>query len=454
VFLNFGYQANGPFSTVEKADAALKGYRDFFGLPIVACAFGWEKHGAWIGPDYFPPRGGERYYVELSKRLAARGDHTHVFTSGFRWGVKKPIKENRDKSKPRVYTDWDGTSDFMKRGKQAAAINAEGRMVFQQPAWADNYLLCVGSETANNVIADCFRRIYGYGIAGVDLDQNLGAEAYECYSPDHGHPIGRGLWQHEAMREFLARVRADAHAVNPDNFIGVEEPCEAYIPWIDAVHGRAFTDTHWPATGPGAVSIPLYIYVQHEYQLNYAGWIDGGFSPFGDVRYGIGRAFIFGMQLGVRIHSGVFRYEEGDEPTAQMVMLRNAAQLMSRCEEYLLKGRMLHDPKIVGSPAIIPPRLHGRNHRAALPISWPVVQATAWRSEAGNVCYAIVNLSDSPQSVELEATANGMSGPVSLSRIDTIEPRTQYDSVQLPMTLELKLQPWQMCCVLQTSLAL
>ena len=69
VFLNFSYHKDSRFSTVQRADAALKAYRDFFGLPIVACAFGWEKHGAWIGPDYFPPRGGDRYYVELSKRL-------------------------------------------------------------------------------------------------------------------------------------------------------------------------------------------------------------------------------------------------------------------------------------------------------------------------------------------------------------------------------------------------
>jgi hypothetical protein len=91
---------------------------------------------------------------------------------------------------------------------------------------------------------------------------------------------------------------------------------------------------------------------------------------------------------------------------------------------YVWKGRMLHDPKIVGSPSIVPPKMQGRNRRAALPIRWPVVQATTWRSEGGNVCYAVVNLSDSPQSVKLEARPNGMSGPVSLSRIDMSEPRT------------------------------
>ncbi len=452
VFLNFAYQEENPFSTPQRADAALNAYREFFDLPIVACAFGWEKHGAWIGPDYFPPRGGDLYYTELSRRLAARGDHMHVFTSGFRWGVRKPVREIRDKSKPRVYTQWDGTPDFMRHGKSAAAINAEGQMVFQQPAWADNYLLCTGSQAATDLLAKCFQQIYALGISGVDLDQNLGAEAYDCYSAEHGHPLGRGVWQYEATKRFLAGVRTAAQAGNPSRFIGVEEPCEAFIPWIDAVHGRAFTDTHWPATGPGAVSIPLYIYVYHEHQMNYAGWIDRGFSPFGDERYGIGRAFIFGMQLGVRVNTGVFQYQSDDKPTMQLVMLRDAATLMANCESYLLLGRMLHSPKVLGSPPIVPPVKQGWSERTALPITWPAVQATAWRNAKGNVCYAIVNLSDTAQSIQLEATENGMTGAVRLTRIDSDESLVLGDSLSLPKNIDLTLRPWEMCCVEQTQL--
>ena len=450
VFLNFSYSTANRFGTVAGADAAFAAYRELFDLPVVACAFGWEKHGAWIGPDYFPPRGGERYYVELSERLAARGDHTQVFTSGFRWGVKKPVQEIRDKSKPRVYTDWDGTSDFIRQGKPAAAINAEGQMVFQQPAWADNYILCVGSKVASDVLADCFRRICDLRIAGIDLDQNIGAAAHECYSTEHGHPAGRGVWQHEAMRRFLAGVRSEMHSRNPDSFIGVEEPCEAYIPWIDAVHGRTFTDTHWPVIGSGAVSIPLYIYVYHEHQLNYAGWIDSGFSPFGDERYGLGRAFIFGMQPGVRVNSGAFQYEPGDTPTAKLLMLRDSARLTARLQRFLLLGRMLHDPVVIGSPPIEPPGERGWSARPALPVAWPVVQATAWSDAEGDVCYAVVNLSDSPQSVELEAAHNGMTGPVCLRRIDPEGSRGLHDEVQLPKKVKLDLRPWQMCCVEQT----
>ena len=96
------------------------------------------------------------------------------------------------------------------------------------------------------------------------------------------------------MAGFLDNLRRKARPLNPDSFLGIEEPCECYIPWIDIYHGRAFTATRWPANGPGAVSIPLYVYLYHEYQPGYAGWIDGGFSPAGNVRWGMARAFLSG----------------------------------------------------------------------------------------------------------------------------------------------------------------
>ena len=184
--------------------------------------------------------------------------------------------------------------------------------------------------------------------------------------------------------------------------------------------------------------------------MNYAGWIDPGFSPFGDERYGIGRAFLFGMQLGVRVGFEPFRYRSGDKPSPQMVMVRDAARLMARCEPYLLSGQMLHDPKVSGSPMITPPGARGWGRRAALPIHWPVVQATAWRSASGTVCYALANLSDKSQTLGLEATRNGMTGSVRLARIDSDGSRIVHEETQLPKTVTLTLEPWQMCCIEQT----
>jgi len=450
VFLNFSFGRGGRFGTVDAADAVFKAWRAYLGRPIVACAFGWEKHGAWIGPDYFPPRGGEAYWRDLSRRLRARGDHTHVFTSGFRWGVRKPAQVDRSGKKPRTYTDLDGRADWEARGQAATAVNAEGRHVFKQPPWADNYILCTGSQTARDVLADAFAGLRDLGISGVDLDQNLGAEVADCYSPQHGHPIGRGLWQHRAMARFLKRIRDEGRRQDPDAFIGVEEPCEAYIPWIDLVHGRAFTDTRWPVKGPGSVSIPLYIYLYHDYQLNYAGWIDGGFSPLGNRLMGLGRAFVFGMQLGVRINGREFEADPGASPSLQTRRLRDAARIIARCEPYLLLGRMLHDPVVTGG-GTIDPRTTDPPNRPRLPRGWPAVQATAWRAADGTVCYALANLTDGPRDVTLRAVAHGMTaGKVRLTRVDADAGTVLAEAVPLPAEVPIALQPWGLCAVTQT----
>jgi hypothetical protein len=443
VFLNYNVRqaASNAYDTVDAADRNLKRYRDFFKVPVIACAFGWERHGTWIGPDYFPPHPSEAYYFELAKRLAARGDRMHVFTSGFRWGVKKPVREIRDRSKPRVYTDYDGTEYFERVGKVATVVRPDGRLDFQKPPWADNYSLCAGSERARQILLDAFCRVYSWGVAGVDLDQNLGAACSPCWSEAHGHPPGAGHWQYSAMAGFLKDLRRKARPLNPDSFLGIEEPCECYIPWIDIYHGRAFTATHWPANGPGAVSIPLYIYLYHEYQPGYAGWIDGGFSPAGNVRWGMARAFLFGMQPGVRIHGKPFDLTQGP-PSDEMDMLRRTVKLHQQMGDYLLLGRMLPAPNVTGSPAM---------SRIPLPVRWPTVQATAWRSDRGNVCYALANLSEQPQTVVLEAVEHGTTASTArLIKIGPDERTVLADTATLPTNVPLEMDPWELLCVEQT----
>ena len=252
------------------------------------------------------------------------------------------------------------------------------------------------------------------------------------------------------MAGFLNTVRDKARSKHPGCFLGVEEPCEAYIPWLDVYHGRAFTETSWPANEPGGISIPLYIYLYHEYQIGYAGWIDPGFSPFGNEDMGLGRAFIFGMHLGVRIMGGDFR--SIDEPASPLIHLRDAARLSGKLRDHLILGRMLHDPELTGSP-MIPAGTGGRPRANPLPVDWPVVQATTWRSvNNDSICYAIANLSGDPQTVQLEAEAYGMNAAnVRLTRIGPDSQKVLAEHTTLPTTLTIELQPWEACAVEQTS---
>jgi hypothetical protein len=371
--------------------------------------------------------------------------HLQVYLSGFRWGVRKPKSERRDR--PREYTDYDGRRDFEERGRTAAVVQQDGTLLFRERPWADNYTLCIASREARDMLRECFREPLRWGVAGVDLDQNVGAGASPCWSAEHGHPPGEGVWIHDYMSSFLDAVRDDVKAAGPDRFIGVEEPCELYNQQFDVYHGRAFTDVRWPVSGAGAVSVPLFSYLYHDYIVGYAGWCDQGFSPIADVRIGLARAFLFGMQPGVRIGRDPFPPEPDASSTAVRI-LRDVAHLMERKAEYLLLGRMLPAPNVEGAPPLAVP--DWAKERRPLPVEWPAVQATAWRSAAGNVCYAIANLTDQPQSVVLTAEANGMgTQPVRIARIDPDGRALLRESAALPAAVALELLPWAICCVEQ-----
>lgn len=460
VFLNFTVSQ---FADASAADRLFARYHEFFQAPVVACGFGWERYGAWIGPDFFPPVNGEAYYVDLARRLGRHGDHAQVFTSGFRWGVRKPVSERL--TQPRQYTDYDGTGKFMKEGKSATACDTGGKLIFKQPAWADNFTLCAGSAQARNILAGCFERIYGWGVSGVDLDQNLGGEVSECFSTEHGHPPGCGVWQSQAMTLFLKTVQQRAKAFNPDSFVGVEEPCETYLQDLDIYHGRTFTDTRWPVVGPGAVAIPLYIYLYHEYQSGYAGWIDTGFSPFGVEKYGLGRAFIFGMLPGVRITKGGGLFDLDCAPLSdELKILRGITHLLAAQKDSLLLGRMLPAPVIKDAPELVPPARSMRGEtrrgdngmaqrRSALPVRWPVVQATAWRPVDGRgICYALANLSEQPRKVKLELLGQaGTSASLVRNGYSLDVETTSRTVAQLPFDLPLEVKPWEVLVVKQDA---
>ena len=462
VFLNFTVTQ---FTNAAAADQMFARYHEFFQTPVVACGFGWEKYGTWIGPDFFPPVNGEDYYVDLAKRLAQRGDHAQVFTSGFRWGVRKPVSENV--KQPRKYTNYDGMEKFRKEGQAATACDASGKLIFKQPAWADNYTLCTGSEQACKILAECFEHVYRWGVAGVDLDQNIGGEVSECFNREHGHPLGRGVWQYQAMRQFLEGIQQRGKAMNPESFVGVEEPCEAYLQLIDVYHGRIFADTRWPVSGPGAVAIPLYLYLYHEYQPGYAGWIDTGFSPFGLEKYGLGRAFIFGMLPGVRVTKGGGLFDLNRTPISdELKILRNMTRLLAANQDALLLGRMLPAPIIKGVPDLVPPASGMRGEtrrgdtgaaqkRGTLPVRWPVVQATAWQSVDGKgICYALANLSEQSQQVALGLLGRAGASVALKRKGYALDGETSMQTVvKLPLELPLELKPWEVLVVRQDDVS-
>ena len=207
-------------------------------------------------------------------------------------------------------------------------------------------------------------RVYNWGFAGIDLDQNIGGHVDECFSSNHGHPVGAGLWQHKAMKEFLDNVRREAKSISADNFIGLEEPCEIYIPQVDVHNARNFTLTDWPVSGPGGISIPLYNFLYHKYQLSYSGWLPGR-APLGVAKNSIGRAFLFGFCPGLRGISDVFKEKITDE----LKMAKGYVELFKKYPEFLMLGKMIGEIQMSGyeTKDIV-------NNGETFPVKWQTAQ--------------------------------------------------------------------------------
>lgn len=387
-FLNFTVRGDDRFNTPDEAARTLEAYSRYIDAPAVGMPFGWEKHGSWISPDYFPPYPNEEYWKSLAAQLAPNGHHLSVMLSGFRWGVRKTRSERTEGL--RQYTVYDGRPDFEKRGKACAIRTEGGELLFRQHRWADNYNLCHAHPGARRLVMEAFRRSRELGFVGTDLDQDLGAEGRPCWAESHDHPPGHGQWLYHAMRSFLEQVytqpagaaEAAEGGVGQPRFMGVEEPCEVYLPWFDIYHGRAFTYDHWPASGPGAMSVPLFAYLYHPYALGYAGFCDTNFSPLRDPRRGILRAFLYGMQPGFRVSSEPFvRFPEST--VAELKILRMLIPIYKEHEAYLLRGDMLWPPVIETAPELTEGPL-------------PTIEATAWRAPTGSVAVAVVNQCDEP----------------------------------------------------------
>ena len=54
-----------PTRTYDEFMIKIRGHQDFFGVPTLAMLWGWERGGAWVAGDYFPPMEGWEKFDEL-----------------------------------------------------------------------------------------------------------------------------------------------------------------------------------------------------------------------------------------------------------------------------------------------------------------------------------------------------------------------------------------------------
>lgn len=174
---------------------------------------------------------------------------------------------------------------------------------------------------------------------------------------------------------------------------------------------REYYEGQWYRDFPGAVAIPLFSYLYHDYAIGYGG-DSAAVGPAKNPWYV--RCHAMNLAAGRTPGAAVWMGQRNalSAHPDQITMLRNHTRLLeSRAKECLMLGRMLHPYELDV------PRLHytfeagGKKHE----LERPAVLTSSWLSPAGNIGHLLVNASDALQ-------------PVSL-RVDTrnVPPGAKYD---------------------------
>ena len=197
----------------------------FGGIPLVISFWGWEHQDLWVGPDYFPPFPSEDAFTALTRDLKAKGGHTFLWPSGFRWLTMFDLKGDG------TY-DFDDRADWDAIAKPHAVLNRDGREKASVSAvwWrgGSNKQVCGYEDWAIDWFIENAKRMVRLGAESVQVDQQGGGFLAPCWARNHGHTPGEGVWKFKGFTRFLERLRDELKKVSPDLVLGMEAPGDGY----------------------------------------------------------------------------------------------------------------------------------------------------------------------------------------------------------------------------------
>jgi len=237
----------------------------FASLPPFVTFFGFEHTGSWVAPKYVPFYPSDEEFVAAARRIRDLGGHVFLFPSSYQWSLTYNRRADG------VF-EWDDHADFEARGRAHAILDRDGSVSTRAHSWlngGESAALCRGDAWSRQFLCDTVAQLLARGVDVVQMDQVVGGQwpagaKTPCFSPDHGHPPGHGLWDAEAYHAQMRALRERCDRLGPGTVFSQESPQELFVQdfgLFDYRHARANVNVKpWDRVPKAHAAVFPYLY--------------------------------------------------------------------------------------------------------------------------------------------------------------------------------------------------
>jgi len=388
----------------------------------VALDWYWWHHNPYdvFVPEYLPPREGIPTFVKTVKKLHAEGTKVVVYINGRIWDMNSGSWDEQEACKAAALDE--NLKPYEERYNVFMPENVIAPMCPTTQLWRDKI-----SYLVNTLVGDL-------GLDGVYIDQVAIATAELCHNPEHGHPVGGGHYWVHGYNDLIRTARDGARKANADACLLSESCIEQFI---DSFDGFLTLDSSWERTGANLdlswdkmglqgetwEPIPMFNAVYHDYAITFGSYTSmTGVPPYDDLwpesgrppefgkfatyndrypdqfAFELARTFIWGIQpMVTNVYPEMLGQKEFD---GDMRFLEDIAKFHSKAREYLTLGKWLIPPR-VDCPCVATKMyvrsIYTRPDRIGETVrNSPAVLSSAWATDEGRVCAALVNFTRDP----------------------------------------------------------
>ena len=227
---------------------------------------GWENHRRWTAGDYFPIFEATKAQPILT-RLQQDGFRPFFYLSGLFYTFRNAGPDGGEISAAQPYAAAYVLDEKSRQPKEYVLDESNPTDDWKR----HSYQFCVGAPQTKKFFCDVVDQAHALGVDVLQMDQTTTGAGDACYSTAHGHAPGGGLYQSLAFGELLDAMRLRGKTHTADFVLLHEEPHEQLIQHLDGFHVREYYEKRWYRGYPGAVGIPLFDYLYHEFAIGYGG---------------------------------------------------------------------------------------------------------------------------------------------------------------------------------------